>query len=212
MQHEIINRLSLVRLLPGDPTLPSCTEMLWGMLKAEGKLDIFFPSCDGSWSHERWAEQLRRDGCHLLVCCEKGDGTTCNRVLGFILLAGIRPRRAFFHFSWFSAIGLQIVEASKWVCNRTLQIYDLDVLIGMIPEINGKAIKLAEATGFEFCGFLPFGSYVHRLGHSVLTQIYCYTNLRPGAINGGDRAMRIYNSITIDMETGAVIEADAYEY
>jgi hypothetical protein len=172
----MIERLHLVKLFPWSPELPGAMSFLWRKLAEEKKLDTFFPSCGDGWTLAAWVEQVRRDGCRLVICVERGE---TNRTLGFVLLAGLRPRRAFFHFAWFHEIGLQIVEASKWVCSRILNMYDLDVLIGMIPENNAKAIRLAELTGFEFCGFFPFGSYVQQLGRSVTTQVYCYTEKAP---------------------------------
>lgn len=179
MKHRIIERLSLVRLSSQSPELPETLALLWEKLKEEGRLDAFFPSCGDGWTLGAWADQVRRDGCRVVVCVEQGRSGQGNEVLGFVLLAGLRPRRAFFHFAWFKAVGLQIVEASKWVCDRILELYDLDVLIGMIPETNERAIKLAERTGFEFCGFFPFGSYVQRLRRSVTTQVYCYVRTPP---------------------------------
>lgn len=180
MRHKILSSLALDRYTPGDRELPQTVAVLWRKLADEGKLGAFFPSCDcaNGWDHRAWMDQIRSDRNHVLVC---RDGIY---PLGFVLLAGVRPRRAFFHFAWFNAVGLQIVAASKWVCNSILQLYDLDVLIGMIPETNGQAIRLAELTGFEFCGFFPSGSYVRLLQKSVTTQVYCYTNNSPANHTG----------------------------
>jgi hypothetical protein len=177
MQHRLIERLTLVPLGPKSPELPAALGLLWEQMAEEKKLDWFFPSCGEGWTCGDWVDQVRRDGCRVVVVVEHGDNG--NRVLGFALLAGMRPRRAFIHFAVFAATGLQIVEASKWVCDKILQAFDLDVLIGMIPETNVKAIRLGELIGFEFCGFFPFGSYLFTLRRSVMTQVYCYTNKLP---------------------------------
>lgn len=179
MRHRIIDSLSLVRLSPHSLDLYEAMALLWSKMKDERKLDIFFPSCGNGWTLESWVNQVRSDGCRVIVCVKRGDCEKCNEVLGFVLLAGLRPRRAFFHFAWFNAIGVHVVEASKWVCQQILEVYDLDVLIGMIPETNERAIRLAELTGFEFCGFFPLGSYIQALGQSVTTQVYCYTKTTP---------------------------------
>jgi hypothetical protein len=171
MRCELINRLKLERYSWHSVDLRDVVETLWHQMAAEKKLHLFFPSCGANWTPDAWWRQLIRDRVLLVV----GRDAAKDTFLGFILLAGLRPRRAFLHYCWFNDVGMAIIEASRWVCDTVISDHDLDVLIALTPENNVKASRLAKMTGFVLCGHIPRGSYVFSLNRSVDSQIWCYT-------------------------------------
>jgi hypothetical protein len=171
MRCELIKRLKLERYSLQSVDLREVVETLWHQMAVEEKLHLFFPSCGANWTPDAWWRQLIRDRVLLVAVRDAAK----NVFLGFILLAGLRPRRAFLHTCWFKGVGMAIIEASRWVCDSVLAEYDIDVLVALTPENNVKASKLASMTGFAPCGHIPRGSYVCSLNRSVDTQIWCYT-------------------------------------
>jgi len=179
---KIIERLELSYHGIESPVLRDEIEKCWKFLVDEKKIRSFFPSCGPSWSVESWWRQMVRDRSTLAVCSEK---MYRDRPLGFVVLAGVRPRRAFFHFAWSYQIGPALIQASTWVCDKILEDFRLQVLIGMIPENNGKAIRLAELVGFRASGRILFGSWINTLQQSIDTTIWCYINPSAPAKSGG---------------------------
>ena len=45
--------------------------------------------------------------------------------------------------------------------------YCFDVIVGMVPKINTRAVNLAKKSGFVYRGIIPFGAWIKRLGISV---------------------------------------------
>ena len=45
--------------------------------------------------------------------------------------------------------------------------YCFDVLVGMIPKINSRAVNVAKKAGFMYVGAIPFGAWIKERGVSV---------------------------------------------
>lgn len=45
--------------------------------------------------------------------------------------------------------------------------YCFDVLVGMIPKINARAVNVAKKSGFVYVGAIPFGAWIKEKGVSV---------------------------------------------
>jgi hypothetical protein len=90
------------------------------------------------------------------------------KVAGLIWLDRIIDSTAMIHINSFKWIwGRTTVPIFRKAICKIFTNYDIDVLIGQIPETNELAIKFSEKVGFLKCGIIPKSLYNHRFVKKV---------------------------------------------
>jgi hypothetical protein len=91
---------------------------------------------------------------------------------GFGYLTHFENRTARAHFCIFSKYwGNGSIDIGKKLVSKAIESTGLDMLIGMIPEFNTKAIDFSLKCGAKLLGVLPFGS-TNQSGSYPTTVLY----------------------------------------
>jgi len=86
----------------------------------------------------------------------------------------IKHRTANAHFSFFSgAFGKNAFAVGKHTVVSVMSIYGLEMLIGLIPSFNRRAIKVCVRYGAVILGEMPCGS-IDKNGESLPTTVLYY--------------------------------------
>lgn len=97
---------------------------------------------------------------------------------GVVWLNNFEKKRAWFHFCFFSNIwGKNTVEIGKECISTLLGLkkgdeYEFDLLTGIVPERNEKALKWCSKMNFKILGRLPSGVWNDELQQSEAGIIY----------------------------------------
>jgi hypothetical protein len=101
-------------------------------------------------------------------------GTIDGNRAGFGWLSNIEPKMARVHFCIFSPFwGKFIHEIMNSMGRKVLEIFNLDILIGIIPERNIKAINYISRCNCTDLGKLPFGC-IDKEGNSLSARIFYF--------------------------------------
>ena len=85
-----------------------------------------------------------------------------NQFSGYAWLNNLHGKRAFLHYCFFKEIwGIRTLDSARRIIDYWLHIpngneYLLDVLVGVTPVTNRKAIKFIKAVGSTIIGSIPF--------------------------------------------------------
>lgn len=127
------------------------------MTKDQSHKDVFM---DGSVRNENDFLRIMKIGRNSLFVVEVDD-----EVSGIVWLNNFEERFAWFHFCFFSNIwGQDTVRVGRYCVNELLYLennegYLFDMLCGIVPENNSKAINWCHKMRFEILGRLPCSVY-----------------------------------------------------
>lgn len=139
---------------------------VWRRMESEAVAGSVF--CDGSVEDaEQFAEMMAAGHVHPF-CVFMGHD------LGAVVwLTNLEGRMCRGHFCVFKEFWpISRYFGSFVVRNLLCQKYEngeycFDVIVGMIPKINIRAINVARKSGFAYCGAIPFGAWIKEKGISV---------------------------------------------
>lgn len=152
----------------GIPTMRDSSIVgLYDLMERDGTAEtVFF---DGMIKNgQDFLNYIKSPGVVLLVANSKDTPVGCGWLNGF------ESNTARAHFCLFSeGWGGNSVNIGKKMVEKAISIFGLDMLIGMIPSINERAINFSLACGAKLAGEFPFGS-VDASGKSYRTTILYY--------------------------------------
>lgn len=96
-------------------------------------------------------------------------------------LGDLKKRSATVHFLAFRTHAVHARHIMRQVCQYWLSMQYgpgepcFDVLVGMTPENNARAINAARKAGFSYVGTIPHGAYMDKLGKSIGMVVHVMT-------------------------------------
>ena len=127
------------------------------MAKDNTVKSVFF---DGSIQDENQFLDMMKFGHNALWVVNVND-----KISGFVWLNNFEEKRASFHFCFFQNIwGKDTVEIGKKCMLTLLELktgdqYNFDLITGLVPGRNEKAIKLCKKMNFSILGRLPCSAW-----------------------------------------------------
>jgi len=140
---------------------------LWDRIEAEGKRDQVHPVSE-TYNRKDFLISCRSGRFHLWVFFKE------NKLFALMWVSNLRLKRAECHFCTFDGFPRNIVNYSKLAQEMVINYYGLDVLYGMTPSNNTKALKFLNKLGWKEIGILPQGSYIASEGKSIDSVIMYY--------------------------------------
>lgn len=159
---------------PALSGVPYFWEQVWRRMEAEGTASVVF--ADGSVSSGReFAAEMAQPHVHPFLVYYGAD------LAGVFWLTNLEGRTGRGHF---------VVFRPYWALSRKLGLfvrdyllamryddesYCFDVLLGMVPESNYRAINLLRRCGMKKVGVIPFGAWLAAERKSVNMLVLCVT-------------------------------------
>ncbi len=134
---------------------------LYTMVELSGaKDDVFFSG--GIYSADHFVEHVKKRD--ILLCAIIEFET--RKMVGFSIFDHFKSKTAYVHF-YFNHMTKTLLSEIPSMGRNIMRIMKLDLLIGIIPQGNRKALRFAEMAGSKTLGVLPKSSYNPREGRSV---------------------------------------------
>lgn len=153
-------------MISAHDRLPDYWRHVWQRLEQEGVAGTVF--CDGSVGDaDAFAELMACVHVHPFVVFRGEDPAA------LVWLTNLEGRMCRGHFCVFKKYWNISRHIGSFVASFLLnQKYDdgsycFDVLVGMIPKINMKAVNVAKKAGFVYSGSIPFGAFISEENISV---------------------------------------------
>ena len=137
----------------GIPTFrDSFIESLYDKMVRDGTDKTVFYGGD-VLSRRDFLNKMKSVGTVLIVAVEDNTSLACGWINGF------ECNIARVHFCLFSEVwGERSIEIGKEMIEKALSLTGCDMLTGMIPEKNKRAIDFSIKCGAKLMGILPYGS------------------------------------------------------
>jgi hypothetical protein len=161
------------RVFPGDLSMLAAHDRpaafwveVWTRMCAEALAGAIF--CDGSIEDAaQFAEMM--NAVHVHPFCVFLDG----QLAAVVWLTNLEGRMCRGHFFVFKDFWRVSRFLGSFVLRQLLYqkyedgSYCFDVVVGMVPKINIRAINVAKKAGFVYCGIIPFGALIKEKNISV---------------------------------------------
>lgn len=141
-------------------------DQIWSRMDQEGMAGAVF--CDGSVvDAETFAELMGSSHVHPF-CVFRGSD-----LVALVWLTNLEGKMCRGHFCVFRKYWPESRHIGAFVRKSLLEqkykdgSYCFDVIVGMIPKINTRAVNVAKKAGFEYIGSIPFGAWIKEKGASV---------------------------------------------
>lgn len=139
---------------------------IWGRMVAEGVERSVF--CDGSVDGpEAFADLMGCGHVHPFGVFRGSD------LVALLWLTNLEGKMCRGHFCVFKKYWPESRHIGSFMRQSLLDqkyedgSYCFDVLVGMIPKINTRAVNVAKKAGFDYIGSIPFGAWIKEKGVSV---------------------------------------------
>ena len=149
---------------------------MYSKIERDGLKDIVFSSGDIN-SPEEFLKEMNRPGAALLYVVYHGD-----LQIGIIWLTHFEGRSCRVHFTTFSEAWKMDVAAmgrssSQQIINMRSSSgeYVFDVLLGLVPSFNVRAIRALEKAGLQHVGEIPHGMWNAKERKTVPATLMCLT-------------------------------------
>lgn len=153
-------------MVPGHNCPGAFWDEVWVRMDREGIARLVF--CDGSVEDAATFADLMNCG-HVHPFCVFRD----QELLALVWLTNLEGKMCRGHFCVFKKYWPESRHIGSFVRSSLLAqkyedgSYCFDVLVGMIPKINARAVNVAKKAGFVYAGSIPFGAWIKERGVSV---------------------------------------------